>query len=53
MLATGNGLGGAGLETRGDKNFPHPSLLALDLTQLPVQWVSDFFPGGKAVKAYR
>ena len=34
-------------------DFPHPFTPASGLTRPPVQWVTGFFPGGKAAGAWR
>jgi len=38
-IATGYGLDGPGIESRGRRGFPHLSRPALGSTQPPVQWV--------------
>ena len=43
---TDYGLDGPGIESRGGRDFPHLSRLALRPTQPPVQW-APVFPGGK------
>ena len=47
-IATRYGLNGPGVESRWGRDFPHPSRPVLGPTQLPIQWVPDLFPGGKA-----
>jgi len=37
----------------GGRDFTHISRRALGSTQLPIQWVPGFFPGGKAVGVWR
>jgi len=38
-IATRYGLDGLGIESRWERDFPHPSRPALGLTQPPIQWV--------------
>jgi hypothetical protein len=52
-IATRYGLDGPGIKCRLGRDFPHPSRLALGPTHLPIQWVSDLFPEGKAAGAWR
>ena len=40
-----------GIESRWGRNFPQPSRPDLRPTHPPVQWVTGFFPGGKAAGA--
>ena len=47
-IATRYRLDGLGIESCWGRDFPHPSSLALGLTQPPIQWVLGLFPGGKA-----
>jgi hypothetical protein len=51
-IATRYGLDGPGIECRLGRDYPHPSRPALGPTQLPIQWVPDLFPGGKAAGAW-
>ena len=51
-IATRYGLEVPGIEFRWRRDFPHHSRPALGPTQPPMQWVSGFFPGGKAVGAW-
>ena len=44
-IATRYGLDGPGIESRWGRDFPHPSRLALGLTQPPIQWVPDLSRG--------
>ena len=46
VLATSCGLDGPGLEPWWERNFSHPSRLALGITTLPVQWVPDAYSQG-------
>jgi len=45
------GLDGLGIKSRWGRDFPPPHRPALGPTQPPVQWVTDLFPGRKAVGA--
>jgi len=47
VIATRYGLHGLGIEALWGQDFPHPSRLALGLTQPPVQWIAGPFPAGK------
>ena len=51
-IATSYGLDGPGFESRGERDFPHPSSPALGPTQLPIQWVS-CLSGCKTAGAWR
>ena len=54
-MATRHALDGRsvrGSKFGGDQIFLHPYRPALGPTQIPVQWVPDLFPGGKAVEAW-
>jgi len=52
-IANRYGLDGPGIEYRRGRDFPQSSRLALGPTQLPIQWVTGPFPGGKAAGAWR
>jgi hypothetical protein len=44
-IATDYGLGGPGIESRWERDFPHLSRQALGYIQPPVQWVPGFSRG--------
>jgi hypothetical protein len=46
-IATRYGLDGLGIESRWERDFPHPSRPALGPTRPPIQWVPGLFPGVK------
>ena len=50
--ATRYGLDGLGIESKWERDFPHPSSPALWHTQLPVKWVMTVFPGRKAAEVW-
>ena len=52
-VATRYGLDGPGIESWWGRYFPHLSRPVQGLTQPPVQWVLDLFPGGKAAGPWR
>jgi len=52
IIATCYGLYGLRIESLWRRDFPHLSRTPLGPTQPPVQWVSIFFPGGKAAGAW-
>ena len=41
------GLDGSGIESRGGRDFPYPSITALVHKQPLIQWVTTLFSGGK------
>jgi hypothetical protein len=47
-IATRFGPDGPGIESRWERDFPHPSRPALISIQPPIQWVLALFPRGKA-----
>jgi hypothetical protein len=49
--ATGYGLDGPGIESRGGRDFSYTFSPTLGTTQFPVQW-ERVFPGGKATRAW-
>jgi hypothetical protein len=51
-IATRYGPGGPGIESRWRRDFPRPSRPALEPTRPPIQWVPNFFTGGKATGAW-
>ena len=46
-IQTRYGLDGPGIESRWERDFPHPSRPALGPIQPPIQWVSSLFSGAK------
>jgi hypothetical protein len=51
-IATRYGLDGLGIESRWERDFPHPSRPALRPIQPPVLWILGLFPGGKSTGAW-
>ena len=51
--ATRYGMGVPRIKSRWEQNFPHPSRRSQGPTQPAVKWVPGFFPGSKAVRAWR
>jgi hypothetical protein len=52
-IATDYSLEGPGIESRWERDFPHPSRPVLGPNQPPKQWVPGPIPGGKAAGAWR
>jgi hypothetical protein len=46
-IATRYGLEGPGIESRWERDFPHPSRPALGRTQPAIQWVPGLYPRGR------
>ena len=52
-IAARYGLVGPGIESLWGLDFPHPSRLALESTQSPIQWIPGLVPGGKVTGTWR
>ena len=52
-IAARYGLDGPGIESRWERDFPHPFRPALGTTEPPIRWLQGLFLGSKAAGAWR